>query len=340
MMYDAYQGDGRRRRSRASPGPERPRDPRRLVGPSDRIAMGADERLLRTGRARRLHPRAARLCASTASRSTARPFRSKSAGVLWTPFCQLLRFRKAGGEDDPKILLVAPMSGHFATLLRGTIRTLLRDHQVFITDWINPRNVKLEDGRFSLEDYTQHLIDFVRFIGEDCHIVAVCQPTVSALAATAVMARERDGHPAGEPHADGRADRRAHLADQGQRARPGKADRMVPRQHDRNRAGQVRGARPARLSGISSALRLHEHERRAALEILRRPLPPSRRRRHREGGCDPRLLQGIFRDHGHERGLLSRNRRSGVPALSAAARDRWSTRASRSTCARSRRHSF
>ena len=88
-------------------------------------------------------------------------------GVLWTPFCQLLRFRKAGGEDDPKILLIAPMSGHFATLLRGTIRTLLRDHQVFITDWSNPRNVKLEHGGFSLEDYTQHIIDFVRFIGED-----------------------------------------------------------------------------------------------------------------------------------------------------------------------------
>ena len=85
------------------------------------------------------------------------------------------------------------MSGRFATLLRGTIRTLLRDHQVFITDWVNPRNVRLEDGDFTLEDYTQHLIDFVRFIGEDCHLVAVCQPAVSALAATAVMARDRDG---------------------------------------------------------------------------------------------------------------------------------------------------
>ena len=84
-------------------------------------------------------------------------------GALWTPFCQLLHFRKAGGADDPKILLVAPMSGHFATLLRGTIRTLLRDHQVYITDWINPRNVKLDDGEFTLEDYTSHLIDFVRF---------------------------------------------------------------------------------------------------------------------------------------------------------------------------------
>jgi poly(3-hydroxybutyrate) depolymerase len=114
-------------------------------------------------------------------------------GVLWTPFCQLLRFRKEGGESDPKVLLVAPMSGHFATLLRGTIRTLVADHQVFVTDWINPRNVKLGDGSFALEDYTEHLVDFIRFLGEGSHVVAVCQPTVSALAATAVLARDRDG---------------------------------------------------------------------------------------------------------------------------------------------------
>jgi polyhydroxyalkanoate depolymerase len=114
-------------------------------------------------------------------------------GVLWTPFCQLLRFRREDSEDEPKVLLVAPMSGHFATLLRGTIRTLLSEHTVFVTDWINPRNVKLVDGDFSLEDYTQHLIDFVRFIGDDCHIVAVCQPTVSALVATAMLARDPSG---------------------------------------------------------------------------------------------------------------------------------------------------
>ena len=112
-------------------------------------------------------------------------------GVMWTPFCQLLRFKREGGDDDPKVLLVAPMSGHFATLLRGTIRTLLRDHQVFLTDWINPRNVRLEDGPFALQDYTQHVIDFVNFIGEDCHLIAVCQPAVPALIATAVLAQER-----------------------------------------------------------------------------------------------------------------------------------------------------
>ncbi len=86
------------------------------------------------------------------------------------------------------MLLVAPMSGHFATLLRGTLRTLVLDHEVYVTDWINPRDVPLEAGVFDLEAYTTHLMDFARGLGEDCHIVAVCQPTVSALAACAVMA--------------------------------------------------------------------------------------------------------------------------------------------------------
>jgi poly(3-hydroxybutyrate) depolymerase len=110
--------------------------------------------------------------------------------ALKTPFCDLLHFVKEGGEDDPKVLLVAPMSGHFATLLRGTLKTLLRDHQVYITDWINPRDVGLEHGRFGLEEYTQHVIDFISHIGDPCHVIAVCQPCVAALAATSVMAMD------------------------------------------------------------------------------------------------------------------------------------------------------
>ncbi len=107
-----------------------------------------------------------------------------------TPFCKLTRFVREGGEDDPKVLLIAPMSGHFATLLRGTLRTLLKDFQVYLTDWTNPRDVSARAGVFGLEAYTRHVADFVRHIGEDCHVVAVCQPTVSALAATAVLAME------------------------------------------------------------------------------------------------------------------------------------------------------
>jgi len=110
--------------------------------------------------------------------------------VSSTPFCHLTRFRRENSAGEPKVLLAAPMSGHFATLLRGTLRTLLRDHEVYVTDWINPRDIPLAAGVFDLEAYTRHLADFVRFLGEDCHVVAVCQPTVSALAATAVLAME------------------------------------------------------------------------------------------------------------------------------------------------------
>ncbi len=114
--------------------------------------------------------------------------------VLTTPFCDLLRFRKATSVDEPKVLLVAPMSGHFATLLRGTARTLLRDHEVFLTDWINPREIPAAAGVFGLDEYTQHLLDFIKHMGPDTHVVAVCQPTVSALAATTVMAQHMNNY--------------------------------------------------------------------------------------------------------------------------------------------------
>ena len=112
--------------------------------------------------------------------------------VADAPFGSLLRFHKIGVEGDPKVLLIAPMSGHFATLLRGTILTMLRDHDVYITDWRNARDVSLEHGGFSLDEFTRYIIDFVRVLGPQSHIVAVCQPTVSALAAVAVMAARKD----------------------------------------------------------------------------------------------------------------------------------------------------
>ncbi len=111
-----------------------------------------------------------------------------------TPFGSLLRFKKEGAPEQPKLLLVAPMSGHFATLLRGTAKTLLQDHDVYITDWHNPRDIPLDAGRFGLEDYTDHLIAFLDKMGPRSHMVAICQPSVSALAAAAVMSE--DNHPA------------------------------------------------------------------------------------------------------------------------------------------------
>jgi polyhydroxyalkanoate depolymerase len=111
-----------------------------------------------------------------------------------TPFGSLLHFKKESGPEQPRLLLVAPMSGHFATLLRGTVKTLLQDHDVYITDWHNPRDIPLGHGRFGLEDYTDHLITFLDQIGPRAHMVAICQPSVSALAAAAVMSQ--DNHPA------------------------------------------------------------------------------------------------------------------------------------------------
>jgi poly(3-hydroxybutyrate) depolymerase len=117
----------------------------------------------------------------------------KEEVVYATPFGSLLRFKKEDAPEQPKLLLVAPMSGHFATLLRGTVKTLLQDHDVYITDWHNPRDIPIGAGRFGLDDYTGHLIDFLGQLGPRPHMVAICQPSVSALAAAAIMCE--DDHP-------------------------------------------------------------------------------------------------------------------------------------------------
>ena len=114
-----------------------------------------------------------------------------------TPFCTLLRFRKVDAPPQSRVLLVAPLSGHFATLLRDTVRTMLPDHDVYLTDWHNARDVAMSHGRFGLDEYIEHLIRFLEKLGKDAHIVAICQPAVPALAAVALMAQ--DGNPA-QPH--------------------------------------------------------------------------------------------------------------------------------------------
>ncbi len=114
--------------------------------------------------------------------------------TLSLPFGTLLRFRKEGVSGQPPVLLVAPLSGHFATLLRETARTLLQDHDVYITDWHNARDVSLREGAFGLDDYIEHMVRYLAAIGPGAHVVAVCQPCVAALAATALMAE--DDHPA------------------------------------------------------------------------------------------------------------------------------------------------
>jgi poly(3-hydroxybutyrate) depolymerase len=114
--------------------------------------------------------------------------------VRRTPFGTLLRFAKPGAPAQPRMLVVAPMSGHFATLLRDTVQTALQDHDVHVTDWHNVRDVSLSAGEFGLDEYVEHIVEFIAAMGEGVHIVAVCQPCVAALAAVALMSE--DGHPA------------------------------------------------------------------------------------------------------------------------------------------------
>lgn len=108
------------------------------------------------------------------------------------PYCTLKRFARDTARNDPKILIVAPMSGHYATLLRGTVEALLPHNDVYITDWKDARDVPLKDGSFGLDDYIDYVRDMVRELGPDTHILAVCQPTVPVMAAVATLAAEKD----------------------------------------------------------------------------------------------------------------------------------------------------
>ena len=109
-----------------------------------------------------------------------------------TPFATLLQFAKQTAQPQPKVLIVAPLSGHYATLLRATVRTMLPEHDVYLTDWHNARDVPAEHGPFGLDEYIEHLIDFLGLLGDGAHLMAVCQPCAPALAATALMAANGD----------------------------------------------------------------------------------------------------------------------------------------------------
>ena len=114
--------------------------------------------------------------------------------VASDPFCNLLHFRKDVAATGPTLLIVAPLSGHFPTLLRGTVKTLLPDHDVFITDWANARDVPLLHGRFGLDDFVDLVIRFIHVLGPRIHVMAVCQPSVPVLAAVSLLAAADDPH--------------------------------------------------------------------------------------------------------------------------------------------------
>jgi poly(3-hydroxybutyrate) depolymerase len=112
--------------------------------------------------------------------------------AVWErPFCRLVHFERMfchmPRRPQPKVLIVAPMSGHYATLLRGTVEAFIPNHDVYITDWVDARMVPVSEGRFDLDDYIDYLIDILHFLGSDTHVIGVCQPSVPVLAATALM---------------------------------------------------------------------------------------------------------------------------------------------------------
>ncbi len=112
--------------------------------------------------------------------------------IVEKPFCRLVNFHRRVRRNDPTVLLVAPMSGHYATLLRGTVQSLLPHHNVYITDWEDARQVPYSAGKFNLDTYITYLREFMSLLGPDTHLIAVCQPTVPVLAAVSLMASEND----------------------------------------------------------------------------------------------------------------------------------------------------
>lgn len=115
--------------------------------------------------------------------------------IVWgRPFCDLIHFERGvtSHRNDPKVLIVAPMSGHYATLLRGTVEALMPNADVFITDWIDARMVPIQEGKFDLDDYIDYIISMLHFLGPDTHVLGVCQPSVPVLAAVAVMEDRED----------------------------------------------------------------------------------------------------------------------------------------------------
>lgn len=115
--------------------------------------------------------------------------------VVQKPFCNLIHFKRAlpaGRPADPRVLLVAPLSGHHATLLRDTVKSLLPQHEVYVTDWIDARMVPMSQGPFHLNDYVSYVRDFLRWMGPQTHVISVCQPTVPVMAAVSLMASDDD----------------------------------------------------------------------------------------------------------------------------------------------------
>ena len=240
---------------------------------------------------------------------------------------------RAAPRNHPRLLLVAPMSGHFATLLRGTVETFLPDHEVYITDWQDAREVPLSAGRFDLDDYIDVMAGMFRFFGGDVHVFAVCQPSVPVLAATALMEADGDPHvPLSLILAGGPIDTRIS-PDGGQQAGRGARHRLVPPQRHHQRALAAPGPRPAGLSGLPAAVGLHDHEPRPAHAGAQGHVPASGARRRRLGREAPRVLRRVSGRDGPDGRVLPADGRHRVRAAPDAARADDASRPRRSISA-------
>ena len=216
-----------------------------------------------------------RISASARSRSTGREIAVKEETVASHPFCNLVHFRKDWTREEPTVLVVAPLSGHFSTLLRGTVETLLADHNVYLTDWKNARDVPLLYGRFDLDDFVELVIRFTRLLGPRIHVMAVCQPSVPVLAAVSLMAAGGDPcQPASMILMGGPIDTRVNPTAVNRFAEAHDA-RLVRAQVITTVPARYPGAVPPSLSGVSAARRLSQHEfrpaRLGALDDVSRP---------------------------------------------------------------------
>ena len=210
------------------------------------------------------------------------------------PFCRLLRFERAfehpPRRPQPRLLIVAPLSGHYATLLRGTVEAFLPNHDVYITEWCDARTIPVSEGRFDLDDYIDYLISILHVLGGDTHVVAVCQPAVPVMAAAALMDADNDPYvPVSMTLMGGPIDTRVN---------PTAVNKLAERRgidwFRRNVISKVPFPNPGFMRdvypGLSAAPRLYEHEPRAAHRGAPAAFSTSRQRRWRLGAEAQRIL--------------------------------------------------
>ncbi len=237
--------------------------------------------------------------------------------VVWErAFGQVIAFDRdsRAAKDQPRLLIVAPMSGHYATLLRGTVEAFLPTHRVMITDWTDARMVPLAEGRFDLDDYIDYLIAMFREFGPDLHVMAVCQPAVPVIAAIARMEAERDPQTPRSMTLMGGPDRYPPLAHRREPARGEARHRVVRAALHHPGAALPAGVLARRLSGLPAVVGLHGHEHRPAHDGALGHVQAPGRRRRRLGREAPGILRRVPRRDGPDRGVLSADRRQGVRA--------------------------